>query len=222
METAMPSQPVTEIAFASRNVARPALAEAPFLAHARMPQTTVLAEGTEIYAQGEKTQGVYQVVFGAVRVFRLLADGRRQISAFHLAGEVFGFESSTTHRFFAEAICATGMRAFRTATDVDISRDLLPLALTGLAKAQEHQLVLARQSASERLAAFLLDMAERQGGLEQFELPMSRLDIADYLGLTIETVSRTLTRFKSKGIVSLPSLRRVDIRKWGPLQQMAE
>jgi CRP/FNR family nitrogen fixation transcriptional regulator len=90
-----------------------------------------------------------------------------------------------------------------------------------LAKAQEHLLVLGRQSAGERLAAFLLDLAERQGGLEQLELPMSRLDIADYLGLTIETVSRTLTRLKAKGIISLPSLRKVEIRKWGLLQQLA-
>jgi CRP/FNR family nitrogen fixation transcriptional regulator len=107
------------------------------------------------------------------------------------------------------------------AAGADASRELLPLALSGLMKAQDHQLVLSRQSAGERVAAFLLDLAERQGGLESFELPMSRLDIADYLGLTIETVSRTLTRFKAKGIISLPSLRRVEIRRWGPLQQLA-
>lgn len=218
----MPSHSAVEIALAAGTVARPAPAEAPFLAQARAPQTTILPEGAEIYAQGDKAQTVYQVVFGAVRVFRLLADGRRQISAFHLPGEVFGFECSADHRFFAEAICATGVRAFRLNGGVDMSRDLLPLALSGLAKAQEHQLVLVRQSASERLAAFLLDLAERQGGLEQFDLPMSRLDIADYLGLTIETVSRTLTRFKVKGIIGLPSLRRVTVRKWGPLQQLAE
>jgi len=218
----MPSHSAAEIALVAGTVARPALAETPFLAQARAPQTTILAEGAEIYAQGDKAQTVYQVVFGAVRVFRLLADGRRQISSFHLPGEVFGFDSSANHRFFAEAICATGVRAFRLSSDVDMSRDLLPLALRGLAKAQEHQLVLGRQSASERLAAFLLDLADRQGGLEQFDLPMSRLDIADFLGLTIETVSRTLTRFKAKGIIGLPSLRRVIVRRWGQLQQLAE
>jgi len=218
----MPSHSAAEIALVAGTVARPALAETPFLAQARAPQTTILAEGAEIYAQGDKAQTVYQVVFGAVRVFRLLADGRRQISSFHFPGEVFGFDSSANHRFFAEAICATGVRAFRLSSDVDMSRDLLPLALRGLAKAQEHQLVLGRQSASERLAAFLLDLADRQGGLEQFDLPMSRLDIADFLGLTIETVSRTLTRFKAKGIIGLPSLRRVIVRKWGQLQQLAE
>src|SRR5262245_15605919 len=216
----MPLQSAAKLTMPSGIAARPALANAPFN-RAKAPHT-ILAEGAEIYAQGERTQAIYQVAFGAVRIFRLLADGRRQISAFHLPGEVFGFEANATHRFFAEAICATGIRAFRISADVDVSRDLLPLALGGLAKAQEHLRVLGRQSASERLAAFLLDLAERQGGLEQFDLPMSRLDIADYLGLTIETVSRTLTRFKTKGIISLPSLRRVVVRKWGPLQEMAE
>jgi CRP/FNR family transcriptional regulator, nitrogen fixation regulation protein len=216
----MPLQSAAEVTMPSGVARRQGLEGTPFI-HAKAPHT-ILAEGAEIYAQGERTQAIYQVAFGAVRIFRLLADGRRQISAFHLPGEVFGFEPNATHRFFAEAICATGIRAFRLTSDVDVSRDLLPLALGGLAKAQEHLLVLARQSASERLAAFLLDLAERQGGLEQFDLPMSRLDIADYLGLTIETVSRTLTRLKTKGIISLPSLRRVVIRKWRPLQEMAE
>jgi CRP/FNR family transcriptional regulator, nitrogen fixation regulation protein len=193
----------------------------PFVINGKAPQATFYAEGSELYAQGDRAHGIYQVAFGAVRVFRILADGRRQISAFHLAGEIFGFEASATHRFFAEAICASGVRVFRMAAGADASRELLPLALSGLMKAQDHQLVLSRQSAGERVAAFLLDLAERQGGLESFELPMSRLDIADYLGLTIETVSRTLTRFKAKGIISLPSLRRVEIRRWGPLQQLA-
>lgn len=211
-----------QIELPSARPARATFEAAPFLADGKAAQATFYADGAEIYAQGDRSNAVYQVVYGAVRVFRLLADGRRQISAFHLPGEVFGFESTPTHRFFAEAICATGVRSFRIAPDVDASRELLPLALSGLAKAQEHLLVLGRQSACERVAAFLLDVAERQGGLERFDLPMSRLDIADHLGLTIETVSRTLTRFKAKGIISLPSLRRVEIRKWLPLRQMAE
>ncbi|TIP02293.1 MAG: transcriptional regulator, partial [Mesorhizobium sp.] len=122
--------------------------------------------------------------------YRLLADGRRQISAFHLAGETFGFEAGSTHRFFAEAINGTGVRVFRTPAGTDTSRQLLPLALKSLTRAQEHLLVLGRQNAIERVAAFLVEMSERQGELTQVELPMSRIDIGDYLGLTIETVSR--------------------------------
>jgi CRP/FNR family nitrogen fixation transcriptional regulator len=178
--------------------------------------------GTEIYAQGEKAGAFYQVEFGAVRVYRLLADGRRQISAFHLAGETFGFEAETTHHFFAEAINATAVRTFRLAAGTDMSRHLLPLALKGLTRAQEHLLVLGRQNAIERVAAFLVDMAERQGGLRQVDLPMSRMDIGDYLGLTIETVSRVFTRLKDKGVIRLLNLRSVEIVGHNALHNMSE
>lgn len=178
--------------------------------------------GAEIYAQGEKAGSLYQVEFGAIRVYRLLADGRRQISAFHLAGEMFGFEPDATHHFFAEAINATGIRVFRIPSSTDMSRQLLPLALKGMARAQEHLLVLGRQSAMERVAAFLVEMAERQGGLRQLDLPMSRLDIGDYLGLTIETVSRVFTRLKEKGLIRLVGLRSVEILSRNALQAMGE
>ncbi|MEW6635148.1 MAG: helix-turn-helix domain-containing protein [Pseudomonadota bacterium] len=178
--------------------------------------------GTEIYAQGEKAGVLYQVEFGAVRIYRLLADGRRQISAFHLAGEIFGFEADSTHHFFAEAINSTGVRVYRIASATDMSRQLLPLALKGLTRAQEHLLVLGRQNAIERVAAFLLEMADRQGGLRQVDLPMSRNDIGDYLGLTIETVSRVLTRLKEKGVIRLLSLRSVEILKRDTLLAMGE
>ncbi|AZO41782.1 MULTISPECIES: helix-turn-helix domain-containing protein [unclassified Mesorhizobium] len=178
--------------------------------------------GAEIYAQGEKAGAFYQVEFGAVRIYRLLADGRRQISAFHLAGETFGFEADATHHFFAEAINATAVRVLRLTTGADMSRQLLPLALKGLTRAQEHLLVLGRQNAIERVAAFLVDMAERQGGLRQVELPMSRMDIGDYLGLTIETVSRVFTRLKDKGVIRLLNLRSIEIVKQDVLQTMGE
>ncbi len=178
--------------------------------------------GKEIYAQGEKSGNLYMVEFGAVRVYRLLADGRRQISAFHLAGEVFGFETDSTHHFFAEAICAIGIRILRLSSFRDErAGQLLPMALRGLVRTQEHLLVLGRQNAVERVAVFITDMSERQGGLPQVELPMSRADIADYLGLTIETVSRIFTRLKHKGIIRLPNLRSVEIVKWQVLQDLA-
>lgn len=178
--------------------------------------------GAEIYAQGEKAGAFYQVEFGAVRIYRLLADGRRQISAFHLAGETFGFEAGTTHHFFAEAVNATGIRVFRLAAGADMSGQLLPLALKGLTRAQEHLLVLGRQNATERVAAFLVDMAERQGDLRQVELPMSRMDIGDYLGLTIETVSRVFTKLKERGVIRLINLRCVEIVKQDTLHLMSE
>lgn len=180
------------------------------------------AAGSEIYAQGEKSDNLYKVEFGAVRVYRLLADGRRQISAFHLTGEIFGFEADETHHFFAEAICAAGIRVLRTSQRRnELAGELLPIALQGLVRAQEHLLVLGRQNATERVAAFLTDICERQGGLRNVELPMSRMDIADYLGLTIETVSRVFSKLKDKGIIRLPSQRQVELVKWQTLQNLA-
>jgi CRP/FNR family nitrogen fixation transcriptional regulator len=181
----------------------------------------LLAPGEEIYAQGEKATRLYRVEFGAVRVYRLLADGRRQISCFHLPGEIFGFEADGFHHFFAEAIGTTAVRAVPRAPGA-FTPEIMDQAMRCLVRAQEHLLVVGRQSAAERIAGFLLDMAERQGGLEQFDLPMSRTDIADYLGLTIETVSRVLSRLRADGVVKLVSLRTLRIVKPGSLRaQMA-
>jgi CRP/FNR family nitrogen fixation transcriptional regulator len=182
---------------------------------------TFYPAGAEIYAQGEIAGKLYRVEFGAVRVYRLLADGRRQISAFHLAGEVFGFEAGTTHHFFAETIAASGIHVMRPERGRSLADELMPIALQVLVRAQEHLLVLGRQAAEERLAAFLVDMAERQGDLMQVELPMSRTDIGDYLGLTIETVSRVLSRLKQKGVIRLPNLRSVEILKPQALRALA-
>lgn len=176
--------------------------------------------GSEIYAQGEKCENLYQVEFGAVRIYRLLSDGRRQIAAFHLPGEMFGFEVDKSHHFFAEAICGTGIHVLRSSV-LHAVPELLPMALQSLVRAQEQLLVLGRQNAVERVAAFFLEMSERQGGLRQVELPMSRLDIADYLGLTIETVSRVFSKLRLKGVIRLPSLRSVEIVKLQTLQDMA-
>ncbi len=182
---------------------------------------TFFPAGSEIYAQGETKGGLYQVEFGAVRIYRLLADGRRQISAFHLAGEIFGLEDGATHHFFAEAICATGIRVMRTTSlDGDLTGELLPVALRSLVRAQEHLLVLGRQNAIERVAAFLMDICGRQGDLRQIELPMSRADIGDYLGLSIETVSRVFSRLRQKGVIRLPSLRSVEIVKPQALEDL--
>lgn len=178
--------------------------------------------GTEIFAQGEKSGNLYQIEFGTVRVYRLLADGRRQISAFHLAGETFGFEADTVHHFFAEAVCGTGIRTFHLSTGTNKANELLQLALRGLTRAQQHLLVLGRQNATERVAAFLVDLAVRQGGKHQVDLPMSRTDIADYLGLTIETVSRVFSKLRENGFIRLRGIRNVEIVKWEALRNMSE
>lgn len=188
----------------------------------RLQPAALYGAGAEIYGQGQKAGNIFQVEFGAVRVYRLLADGRRQISAFYFAGEVFGFESDTHHHFFAEALCATGIRTVLENSGTDLSQQLLPLVLKSFVRSQEHLLVLGRQNAAEKVAAFLLEMAERQGGLESFDLPMSRLDIGDYLGMSIETVCRVLTSFRAKGIIRLRSQRTVEILKTDALHWMSE
>lgn len=178
--------------------------------------------GSEIFSQGSEASCFYVVKFGCVRVYRLLADGRRQISAFHLPGEAFGFEADKRHHFFADAVGATSTVSMRISASPELSGAFLSLALRGLVRAQEHLLVLGRQNAPERVAAFLLDMFERQGGLERFDLPMSRADIADYLGLSLETVSRVFTKLRGEGIIRLVSLRTVEILKMGALAEMCE
>jgi CRP/FNR family transcriptional regulator, nitrogen fixation regulation protein len=185
-------------------------------------QLTCFRANSEIYAPGDRVAAIYRVEFGAVRICRLLSDGRRQIIGFHLPGEVFGFEAEERHGFFAEAVCASGVRSFRLPPEVEIARQLLPVAVRALIRAQEHMLVIGRQNAAERVAAFLLDMMERQGGLERIELPMSRTDIGDYLGLTIETVSRAFSRFRETGQIKLVNARTVEIARPESLRAMCE
>ncbi|MFQ6242304.1 helix-turn-helix domain-containing protein [Sinorhizobium meliloti] len=176
--------------------------------------------GREIYAQGDLNDKCYQVTTGAVRVYRLLSDGRRQVVSFLLPGEMFGFEAGSNHSFFAEAITATTLAVFGRRHMQERSRELLALALTGMARAQQHLLVVGRQCAVERIAAFLVDLCERQGGGRQLRLPMSRQDIADYLGLTIETVSRVVTKLKERSVIALRDARTIDIMKPDALRSL--
>jgi CRP/FNR family nitrogen fixation transcriptional regulator len=185
----------------------------------RSVAVTTYAGGSEIYAPGEDAGSLYHVEFGAVRLHRLLSDGRRQVIAFYLAGETFGFEADRTHSFFAEAIIPTGVKA-TTIRSMSGDADLLTLALRGMLRAQEHILVIGRQTAVERIAGFVIDMANRQGGLEHFDLPMTRLDIADYLGLTIETVSRVFAKLRAGGLIKLRSIRCVEINDMPALRSL--
>jgi CRP/FNR family transcriptional regulator, nitrogen fixation regulation protein len=182
----------------------------------------IFAAEAEIYGQGGPARRLYKIEFGAVRVYRLLADGRRQVVAFHFAGETFGFEVGGVHSFFAEAIIQTGLRTITKPVKDNVSPELMVLALRGMVRAQEHLLVVGRQSAMEKLAAFLLDLADRQGDLDQIDLPMTRVDIGDYLGMTIETVSRSLSKLRAEGILRLRNARCVEILKHDRLRQMCQ
>jgi CRP/FNR family nitrogen fixation transcriptional regulator len=165
-------------------------------------------KGTEVYGEAEPADYVYQVVEGAVRSHKLLSDGRRQIGAFHLAGDIFGLENGAVHRFTAEAIVDTTVRLMKrrsledvAGSDVVVALDLLSMTTSNLQHAEDHMLLLGRKTSLERVAAFLLEMDRRLTAAGVIALPMSRRDIADYLGLTLETVSRALSHLHSKGML---------------------
>jgi CRP/FNR family transcriptional regulator, nitrogen fixation regulation protein len=169
----------------------------------------------EIFGEGEDAEYVYKVLSGAARTYKILSDGRRQIGAFYLPGDVFGLESSDAHSYSAEAISDSAVLVVRRSTllnsaerNHDIARQLWSVTARELNMTQAHVLLLIK-SAQERLAAFLLEMSERLAGKGAVELPMSRQDIADYLGLTIETVSRTLTQLAEASTIQLLASRRI-------------
>lgn len=181
--------------------------------------------GEEIYAQDEDAELIYRLVRGAVRTSHLLADGRRQIGDFYYEGDVLGVEIGSTHRFSAEALGDCEVLAIRRAGSAAydpgrLERVIWQATAAELGRAQSHMLLLGRATACERVARFLLDIAERFRG-EFVALPMSRQDMADYLGLTIETISRMLGRLQADGLVEFVGARKYRIRRFGALSDMA-
>jgi CRP/FNR family transcriptional regulator, nitrogen fixation regulation protein len=161
---------------------------------------TIYDRNAEIYGEGEPADYVYKVISGAVRTYKVLSDGRRQINAFYLPGDIFGLELGDEYTWSAEAIVGSTIALVKRSLvlstaerDADMARDLWSMTAGELCGARNHALLLIK-SAQERVAAFLLEMSRRLAGARSVELPMGRQDIADYLGLTIETVSRTLTQ----------------------------
>ena len=184
------------------------------------------ARNAEIYGENEPADYLYKVVSGAVRTYKVLVDGRRQIGGFYLPGDMFGFETSGEHAFSAEAITDCKIMVIKrsavvalAATDGDVARQMWDLTARELQRTQDRILVLIK-SAQERVAGFLLEMARRTTVGGAVELPMSRQDIADYLGLTIETVSRTLTQLEKTAAIELPTSRRILLRNRTALNRL--
>jgi CRP/FNR family transcriptional regulator, nitrogen fixation regulation protein len=177
---------------------------------------TFYAKDVEIYHEGEPADRIYEVIRGVVRRYNVLSDGRRrQIFSFHLPNDVFGLEIGPNYRFTTEAIVDTAVRVVRrhsleyvAATDVRVARDLLSMTAQTLRHTEDHLLLLGRKTAAERVAAFLLEMDKRLAGTGMIALPMTRRDIADYLGLTIETVSRELSRLRDQGVLGFSKTQR--------------
>jgi CRP/FNR family transcriptional regulator, nitrogen fixation regulation protein len=193
---------------------------------ALMGASMTFARNAEIYGEDEPADYVYKVVSGAVRTYKIFDDGRRQVGAFYFPGEVFGLELGAAHEFSAEAINKSVILVVKRSAlvaladrDPDMARRLWSFTASELQRVQRHLLLLVK-SAEERVACFLLEMARRLAATEAVDLPMSRQDIADYLGLTIETVSRTLTQLETKAAIALPKSRRVVLRNRNALNKL--
>lgn len=176
----------------------------------RLGTRRTFPRGAQVFAEGELCGYFYKVVSGTVRTSKLLSDGRRQIDAFHLAGDLFGLEGGERHRFTAEAVDDVEVVAYRHAAFGELVRQdpafgerLMTGMLTSLDRAHDHMVLLGRKTALEKMASFLLDLAERLADDDVVDLPMQRADIADHLGLTIETVSRTLTQMVRAKLIRL-------------------
>jgi CRP/FNR family transcriptional regulator, nitrogen fixation regulation protein len=180
----------------------------------------------EIFGENEPADYVYKVMSGAVRTYKILNDGRRQVGAFYLPGDIFGLELGDEHTFSAEAVAECKVLVIKrsslmalAARDSETANQLWTMTSRELQRVQDHVLLLIK-SAQERVASFLLEMAGRSADADEIQLPMSRQDIADYLGLTIETVSRTLTALESEAAIALPSARRIVLRNRRALRRL--
>jgi CRP/FNR family transcriptional regulator, nitrogen fixation regulation protein len=180
----------------------------------------------EVYGEDEPAEYLYRVMTGVVRTYRMLDDGRRQIVAFYLPGDIFGVEAGDVHLSSAEAVTESQVLAVkrsrvlaRAEYQKDLSNQLWILMAQELQRVQQHSFVLIK-SAEERVAGFLLEMAGRTSGSMAIDLLMSRQDIADYLGLTIETVSRTITHLVQSDVIALETSRRVHFRNRAALNRL--
>jgi CRP/FNR family transcriptional regulator, nitrogen fixation regulation protein len=161
-----------------------------------------------------------------VRTCKLLSDGRRQVGAFYLPGDVFGLEVGKEHQFSAEAIGNAAVIVVRRSAvislaerDCEVARALWSYTARELRRVQEHVLLLVK-TAQQRVACFLLEMSKRLAATDALDLPMARQDIADYLGLTIETVSRTMSQLVSEAAIGLPTSRRIVLRNQSALRRL--
>ncbi len=192
-----------------------------------------LAPEQSLFMEGDRAASFFTVLKGCLRLSKLLSDGRRQITGFVLPGEFIGLSSKNSHAYNAEALveaslCRFAIRDLECISEANpaMKGRLLDMTNTDLARAQEHMLLLGRMTALEKIASFLSNLIVRAAAAdlpsEPLALPMSRADIADYLGLTIETVSRTFTKLKTDRIIALPEHNQVEVINLAGLLLLAE
>lgn len=192
-----------------------------------------VSPGSTIFEEGDPADHLFNVSAGTVRIYKMLPDGRRQITGFLFPGDFLGLAGRENYAYGAEAVtaaqlCRFGKKDFQdlTARYPQLCARLFDRANDDLSTAQEQMLLLGRKSPQEKLASFLLRIWHTAKRWDRpgttITLDMNREDIADYLGLTVETISRTFTRLKTRGIIALPSRNRVEIRDPDALADMAE
>lgn len=209
-----------------------AIADADLARLAGIAVVTEVPPGQCFIREGDAASSFFNITGGTAKLFKLLPDGRRQITGFASVGHFLGLAVSDTYAFSAEAIDHVRFCRFqrgklrRLLDDFPLmEKRLLELAGNELVAAQEQMLLLGRKTARERLGSFMLRQC-RQGApcgrpRRRFSLPMTRGDIADYLGLTIETVSRTLTRLRTEGLIVIVSQNEIAIPDPAALEDMA-
>ena len=195
--------------------------------------TTMVTAARTIVVEGDPIEHCFRVIHGAVRLYKSIADGRRQVIDFLAAGECFGFIGTERYAYSVEAIADTTLVRYpRPQVEAALRRDdrlarrMFDLACAEIERAQRQMLLLGRKSADEKIASFLLALAERSDertdAVATIRLPMSRQDVADYLGLTIETVSRTFSRLRRDGLIALPCPQLVVLERPRELRALAE
>ncbi len=210
------------------HVARPVDPSPEFAACGLTGTVASLGRDEILFFEGDTADYYYRIVTGAVRTCTLLADGRRHIGDFFLPGDFIGLGEGERHLVGAEAVTDTTLvRYARRSVDTlveerpRLSRWMLAQACNGLAAAQHQKLLLGRKTAQERIASFLLAMADREGAGGHIRLPMTRADIGDYLGLTTETVSRTFSHLKGDAVIVLDGINELRILDRDVLEELA-
>ena len=190
--------------------------------------TEMLPRGAALFWEGDKAGQIFDVLEGVMRIYRIMPDGRRAVMGFIHPGDVLGVSFQDRYLFTAEAVTPVKVRRFargRFFTVINKSPALRPqlfaILCDEMSAAQDQMLLLGRKTAEERVVSFLLAIRRKTAQREEIELPISRQDIADYLGLTIETVSRTMTSLTRRGLIASRARHTVTLRKLSALREIA-
>ena len=190
-----------------------------------------LSNGQMIFNEGDEARYYYRVVVGRVRLYKMRADGRRQIVELLIPGDFFGLESAKEHTLIAEAIGRTVLERYACGQierlsneQPDVRHGMMTMLQSNLSAVRHHMVVLGQDTAKERVAAFLATLAGRFGmtGSGVLDLGLGRQDIADYVGLALETVCRELTTLQHEGLIEVMNHRQVAICDLAALQSLAD